>query len=386
MKTFNKYILTIFLIVTGLLSCVASTVRYITVSYDKSFTDHLSISEDNREMDIMVKFVFNEDSNTLTVSLLSYRHLFVFREDSRYKNIIHHNRLIPDDLPYVTDYPENSRFNLSKQFRKAIPKPQKEYIFKRWINYQGLQPVPMNYKMVNDYIDQTFDITNYGNNVSIELGYVVVMEKTPRKKHPDDFTFIAGKNLDITYRIQIERNPCFGLESEMELAGNALEAAQQGYANLKTLYGNGIAPNDNALKTFNEMKALLQQHFQIKGSDSKCQDLKTTWDLYDSYIDSISSLQIQIKPTDAEASSGKARNIDISFLNSMTRQIDRNVSRWLISKDVVEQNDLIKECKDIIEEVNGLIGNYPGNTPEQKRAITLFRQAVGYFRNTCGNK
>ena len=385
MKFKIKY-LPFFIMLMSFLFGKAAAIRDITVAFDKSYTDHVSLSEDNRDMDLMVKFIFDEDKNQLTVSLISYRLLFVFREDTRYNAVVHLNRLITDDLPYVAEAPEKSRFILSKAFRKSIPKPQKNYIFTRWINYQGLQPVPMKYKMVNDYIEQVFDITNYGTEVTVDLGYVVVMEKTPGKKHPDDYTFLAGKDLDLKYRIHIQRNPCFGQEAELELAANTLEAVRQGYSNLKTLYGNGVAPNENALKTFNEMKALLQQHFQIKGSVSNCSDLKETWDAYDNCVDSISSLQIQLKSADENGGEGKTRNIDVSFLNSMSRQIDRNVSRWLLSNDPVEKSDLVKECNDIIEEINGMIGNYAGSTSEQKKAVTLFRQAVAYFRNTCGNK
>ena len=56
----------------------AQTVKVISVSNDASFTDHISLAEDSRDMDIMVKFVFDEQHNRLTVSVLSYRSLFVF--------------------------------------------------------------------------------------------------------------------------------------------------------------------------------------------------------------------------------------------------------------------------------------------------------------------
>ena len=56
----------------------AQVVKEIAVSQKESYTDHLSLKKDTRDMDLMVKFVFNEEANTLTVSLISYRCLFVF--------------------------------------------------------------------------------------------------------------------------------------------------------------------------------------------------------------------------------------------------------------------------------------------------------------------
>ena len=284
-----KYLLTTVLLIFSLSIARAQSVRDIIVTYDKSFTDHVSLASDSRDMDLMVKFIFDEEANQLTVSLISYRYLFVFREDARYGNIIHHNRLDPEDLPYVAEYPEKSRFILSKDFRKSIPNPRKDHIFTKWIEYRGLQPVPMKYKMINDYVEQTFDVINYGNNVMVKLGDVFVMDKTPTKKHPDDYTFVAGKNLNIEYRIKIVRNPCFGLESETELAENTLTAVSKAYQNFSGKYKSGIVETESALKTFNEMKDVLTTQFRAKHSDSPCPDLKSLWDRYDCYVDSINS-------------------------------------------------------------------------------------------------
>lgn len=385
MKCSLKYIIFLLFLCLGYESG-GSVVRDITVSYDKSYTDHVSLASDSRDMDLMVKFIFNEDANQLTVSLISYRYLFAFREDARYGNIIHHNRLDPEDLPYIAEFPEKSRFILSKSFRNSIPKPHKDYIFSKWIEYRGLQPVAMKYKMVNDYIEQTFDVTNYGKNVMVKLGDIFVMDKTPSKKHPDDFTFVAGKNLNLEYRITIVRNPCFGLENESELAQNTLDAIAQAYQNFSSTYKSGEVNTEVELKNFNDIKKVLTTQFQHKNSDSTCPELKNIWDNYDCYVDSIYSLNCNLKTFDKGEGGSFAANFDPSEISTLSRQIDRNVSRWLSSKDTVEKQDIVKECKDIITEINGMIGKSQGNTPEQKKAVSLFRQAEAYFRTTCGEK
>lgn len=376
----------IILLIFGALSVEASSIRNITVSYNKSYTDHISLSTDSRDMDLMVKFIFDENKNTLTVSLISYRSLFVFREDSRYKNIIHHNRLIPEDLPYVVEFPEKSRFLLSKEFRKSIPKPHKKYIFPRWITYNGLQPVPMKFKMINDYIEQTFDITNYASDVNIGLGYVIVMDKTPSKRHPYDYTLVVGKDLDLQYNIHIQRNPCFGMEAEIELATNALSAVTEAYVNFKSSFASSTVDNEKELQNFSNMKSVLLKQFQSVKSDSPCPELKELWDRYDHYVDSISAKHCELKVSKGEETEIAPGNIDSSLINSMARQIDKNVSRWLISKDNVERADLVDECDDIINEINGMIGKSSGATPEQRKAISIFRQAEAYYRSTCGKK
>lgn len=380
-----KYLVcSIFLLFT-LSGAFAQLVRDITVAYDKSFTDHVSLSQDSRDMDLMVKFIFDENRNQLKVSLISYRYLFVFREDTRYSNVVHHNRLDPEDLPYIAEYPEGSRFILSKEFRNSIPKPHKGYIFTKWIEYRELQPVASKYKMVNDYIEQTFDVTNYGENVMVKLGDVFILDKTPTKKHPDDYTFVAGKNLNLEYRIKIVRNPCFGLDSEVELAENSLEAISKAYQNFSDKYKSRELESEETYNVYKEMKQMLLTQFRPIKSNSQCQELKSIWDQYDNYVDSISSINCVLKSAKVDVSGGNI-NFDAAEITTLARQIDRNVSRWLMSKDNVEKQDLVKECEDIISEVNSMIGQSSGNTPEQKKAVALFRQAQAYFRTTCGNK
>lgn len=69
-----------------------------------------------------------------------------------------------------------------KPLRKSI-KPKRKHIFRQWIEYEGLQPQPTEYKMVNDYIEQTFDILHEMADVSITLRDILVMsERTSRKK------------------------------------------------------------------------------------------------------------------------------------------------------------------------------------------------------------
>ena len=137
-----------------LMACSASgqTVREVTVSQGQAFTDHLSLEDDATDKDIMVKFVFDEAANQLTVNLISYRTIFVFREDVRFKPLIKGRTIRPDQLPYVVTYDPTETYRISKLLKSTVPRPRSEYVFHRWIDYEGLQPAPQEYAMVNDYI------------------------------------------------------------------------------------------------------------------------------------------------------------------------------------------------------------------------------------------
>ena len=69
---------------------------------------------------------------------------------------------------------------------------------------------------------------------------------------------------------------------------------------------------------------------------------------------------------------------------SKSRQIDKLVSRWLISDDLVERRDAVTQCENLISEVNAMIGKSTGYTAEQRQVIATFRAAEQYFHHTCG--
>ena len=174
-----------------LLSCLAlqggwaQTVKNVSVSQAQPFTDHISLDDDVTDKDIMVKFVFDEAANQLTVSHISYRNIFVFREDTRFKPAIKGRTIRPDMLPYVVTFDPTEKYRISKLFKSTVPKPRSKYVFHRWIDYEGLQPAPQEYAMVNDYISQTFDIQNKRSSVVVSLRDVLLMDdisKKPNKK------------------------------------------------------------------------------------------------------------------------------------------------------------------------------------------------------------
>ena len=136
----------------------AQNVKSIAVGQGASYTDHISLAEDSRDMDVLLKFVFDEQKNSLTVSALSYRSLFVFRDATRYKSVVHGRRLNPEHLPYVAEADKGTRFYISKSLKKSLPRPHRKYVFNSWIEYDGMQPAQSEYKMVNDYIEQEFQI------------------------------------------------------------------------------------------------------------------------------------------------------------------------------------------------------------------------------------
>ena len=231
----------------------AQTVKNIAVSQEQSYTDHISLEGDVTDKDIMVKFVFDEAANQLTVTLISHRMIFVFREDVRFKPLIKGRRLRPDQLPYVVTYEPKDQYRISKLFKTTVPKPTKKYVFHRWIDYEGLQPAPQEYAMVNDYISQTFDILKKSNSVVVRLRDVMLMNDVSKHINKRRFEIPFGRDLYTEYHVDIQRNPCFGLDEDIASAKAALEGVRKSYNNLRKSFGSGTVDSEESLKTFQDL-------------------------------------------------------------------------------------------------------------------------------------
>lgn len=355
----------------------AQTVKNISVSAGTSYTDHIALSEDSRDSDIMVKFVFDEDNNTLTVSALSYRTLFVFREASRYKAVVSHKNLIPDRLPYVADADKGSKFPLSKGLVKSIPSPKKKYIFNRWIEYEGLQPAPADYKMVNDYIEQTFQILGARNSVSVTLRDLLLLEPVKKSR----WQLLQGRDLNARYQIRIQRNPCLGRDEEIAEAQANVETVKAAYENFNKIYASGTVPSMDALKTYKETKDVLLTQFSAKQGQSPCPLLQKATDQYNHYVDSIANHFCRIE---APEEPGEVKTLDIKMIYAQARQIDKSVARYLVSKDELERYDLVTQCNEIIKDISGILSRYPYvMSAEEENAVRVYRQAEQYFKKTC---
>lgn len=374
----------IFVLISWLWLCGihAQTVRTISVGQGASYTDHLSLKEDVKDMDLMVKFVFNEEANNLTVTLISYRTLFVFWDNVHFKPLIKGRKLRPDQLPYVVEYNPKDKFKVSKLFKASIHKPTKEFFFNRWIDYEGLQPAPQDYKMVNDFISQTFDIQNKRDLVTIRLRDVFLMDKIEKKKY-NLYNIPLGRDLNLEYKITIMRNPCFGLDDELASAKKALEGITTNYATLSKRFGNRLVPTQETKTLLDGLKATIQDQFPPKSVDSPCKDIQETWNKYNLYVDSIAALKCEVESVESTVAASSFSPDGLKILMAKSRQIDIIVSRWLMSKDPIECRDLISQGRRIIDEVNAMVGKRTGNTAEQQKAVATFRAAERYFNSTC---
>ena len=362
----------------------AQAVKDVAVSQEKSYTDHLALKNDSKDLDLMIKFVFNENKNTLTVSLISYRMLFVFWDSVRYKNVIKNRWIKPQQLSYVVNFNFGDQFRLTKPFRNSLSQPYKKHVCKKWIEVDGLQPAEMELNMVNDYIEQTFDIQGKRNNVVVRLRELMLMDEVRQKGASKCYEIGYGKDLNLEYHVTIQRNPCFGLEEEIAAAVKSQEAVQKSYRSLKGKYGKGKVATQEALNNFKELKATLVAQFPKNTDKSQCPDIQQAHDQYNLYVDSIQNMRASVAENPMATIGGsEGRALNAKSIITNARLLDSTVSRWLVSRDEMERADFEKQCRNIIKDTSVMIGSSSGQTPEERNAVTLFRNAEKYFKQTC---
>ena len=379
MKFLNKVIYGLLLLC---ISCTlnAQTVKQIEVTGNAPYVDHISLIPGTTDMDLLVKISFNEPNNSLTVHLISYRKLFAFQSDVRYSQVVRHHKLRPNKLPYVVESDEKAIYKMTKALRKSI-KPKRKHVFSQWIAYEGLQPQPTEYKMVNDYIEQTFDILHEVADVSITLRDLLVMnEQDSRKKTRYDLFFQT--DLNRKYNISIKRDPCFGKEEAIQEFATQVENIKAGYTSLDQKFGrNSNLNTPESAKIFDEMKALLMKQFPRKEGTSACPNIQANIEAYNKYVDAIEKMQCKFQVLKKK----KNAILDLSadYILTTARKIDNNTNKWLLSTDNIEKADLEASCNQAISLIETHVKQATHISPSQQDALNIFNQAKTYFRKTC---
>lgn len=376
------------LIITGIIACMsflmmkAQNAKQITLSAENTYTDHISLSADSRDMDLMVKFRFDEEQNQLTVTLLTYRSLFVFHNDVRYKTVFKHGKLNAMQLPYVVSDESSTTIFATRGLRKQFPKPRKKFVFKRWMSYEGLQPIPQDYQLVNDFIEQTFEVLRARDEVKLSLRHLMIMDVKKKIAGKNIYLLNFLKDLNRSYHITLQRNPCFGKEDEIALAQHSVEAIRQGYETMQEKYGNGKLCTQAQGDQFNEMKKMLLCQYPVVETNQSCERLRGQWEIYNAYIDSISSARCKvIEETQREIVIG----VEPELLYSKARQLDGMVTRWLASTDAIERRDLQLSCLKLVQEVHEWVSSNGLGTEEQQRSWRVFQSAENYYQRSMVN-
>ena len=382
MKDKILFIIAIVLLWTG--SLQAQTKKEVAVSDKVPFVDQLAIKEDDKDMQLTFKILFDEDNNTLTVTLTSPKNLFVFWADVRYKQVFSCKRwLQTEKLPYVVSSNTADKFQLSKNYYKTFPRCRRKYNFAKWIEVEGAQPIAHDLKLVNDSIVQVFTIQDkQAKFVTILLRHVLIMDEKDHKGPGRWYDITYGRDFNEKYHVLIQRNPCLGLDDDIATAEGSLEAIQNSLNWFGKKYASGKVADEISMNDFQEMKRTLVEQFPKTTAVSPCPTVQQAREKYNAIVDSLQLINVTLDTVATDYGSADHANIAKNIL-SYSRMLDNAVARWLVSKDETERADLIDQCRCIIKDTHLFIKENPPVTPEEKHAVYLFYRAEQYYKKVC---
>lgn len=354
--------------------------QVITVSEETPYTETISTKEGAKDMDMLLKIEYSENDNTLNVSITSQHHLFGFKNNSLYKNVIRNKKISLVRLPYkVVSEPEMT-YRLSKNIRNNISGCNDKHTFKAWISTTGLHPQMSDYEMVTETLTQKFDIVG-DTTITVTLGDIMMMERSVSKKNRYDLTFYT--NLHKSYVVNIKRNPCLGKEAELDSTQTLLDEIKDNYTSLASKYPNVENLTQETLLALEEVRIKLETKYEKKETTNECPAIASMLENYNTYVDSIAKLA-DVK---AEFAHKRPRlSMPADQLLAVARMVDTNVALWLVSNDVVEKADLVKRNRKLIDDINKKISNKMRMDTEQTKAYAVFKKAERYFNETCQSK
>ena len=384
MKMRYKKLFIVAMVLLWASSLQAQTKKEIAVSDKVPFTDQMAFNEGDKDLQLTLKLLFDEDDNTLTVTLKSSKSLFVFWSDLRCKEVFTcQRRLKTEKLPYVVSSNTADHFRLAKSYYKSLPRCRRKYVFTKWFEVEGLKPVAHDLKLVNDSIVQVFTIQDEkAKTVALRLRHVLALDEVDHKGSSRWYDISCGKDFDQKYCVTLKRNPCIGLDDDIASAEGSLNAIRKSLDWFQKKYANGKVTDEISMNDFRELKQTLVEQFPKSTVASPCPAVQSARDKYNAVVDSIQLVNVTL---DTIASNGGS--VDHSLIAkdvlSCARMLDNTVARWLVSKDETERADLVELCRNIIKNATLLISENRPQTADEQNAVNLFRKAEQYFRKVC---
>lgn len=384
------------------LSAQEPTVKNIAVAPDSLTEDVIKLPFDDKGVDITVHFTFDEMNNKLTLAISGTRKLFVFERDTYIRQAFRgkwfsRKRMYPEKLMYPVLVQPKTKYYLARKVRKGYKKPRKQHLFNRWIEYSReiRTVVPKEFPLVIDSVVQVFDVHPKATKTSITLRNILVVDPqggilpVPEqvnqyvKKKTTKYEFVHDKDMALTYNINLQRNPCFGMDARIDTMQTAVQEVKEAYLRLMKTSPEGKASSKAEEDVFNQHKEYLLSQYPLRDEHYTCGELQGYIDKYNNYIDSIANAQCLYEDMSAAAAKvekvRKKLGLNAKMLLKAAHTLDDTAAKILVCKDPAQLHDLNELGYEIISSATVAIRQREVTTDEQKYALSQYKKAEKYF-------
>lgn len=387
-------------------------VKAALVSQDSPYVDKLQIPFDDKGVDIDVSLLFDETENILTLNVKGSRQLMVFRNDVYSGDVFHHSflgkrRLVPSKLPYPVLVQPNMKVILSDGVWKSFNKKRSRHLINSWLTGTSKELTPITptiatndspeAALVVESLAQRFRVDPNATEASITLRNIFVIDKDGKivspleiKRNPSaklKYEIVCEKDLNLTYNVKIQRNPCFGQDSLIERTKARINDVKTAYSNLRKACPDGTVSSTQELGVFNQHRSFLLSQFPCITDSSACAAVQEAYTQYNAYVDSIKACPcVYVKPLPAPGTDGNgmpAIGVRASYILDMAHRLDNIVAQIMVSRDATQIHDLINSGNTIVQSLAKAVRDKGLINIEQRAAYQEFLKARSYFRSAA---
>lgn len=378
------------LAVTFSFCCTALAQKEIIVSETEPYMEWLGGKPDVNSYDMRLYVGFNEDANTLTVSLSSMNaELFGFKHNIIYGNVFHGNRKLGfEKLPYKVELDPSTSLQLSKGLKRQIKPNAKMHNFQPWLEYDGMDAQKSSETFPSDSLVQTFRLEPSAQRVTIRLKDCFATErKGSSGKQWNKFSINYYKNLDAEYVIFIQRDPCRKSAAQIDSVVAMHRILSIAHDQLCASFPEGTAKSLQELETFQELRNDLLKSFSKMSANTSCSKLARAINEYNACVDSVLNMTCIIpeeyKSEIVTMIGTNVERIDADGLLYCSRMIDELVAEWLMEENRTAKLSIIQQCNKIIDNGTAMAIGRRVVTDADRKALEVFAQAKEHFRRTC---
>lgn len=379
-KIYQKFTLWAFTLF-ALLLCVGARAESQDVNEPKvnnvelrggeSFADHVSFMAGDKQVEVLLKMLFDEDENTLTVSALSYYDLFGFESDVRCGAVVKFWKFHYEQLPYVVESAEGVVYKIADSFKESLKPKAKHTVFQSWIKAKGASFQMGKYQMVNDYLERVYSVDEEATQVEIFINDLFVMEAVGgRLSKKSKYRIVSKNDLNLAYNVELRRDPCRGEQENIDSSEENLQKIKHSYERLSSMQATRKDnSSQDSLNMFNNIKAGMMEQYVKSKMHSACPLVMQNVEQFNKYVDSLSFVEAYYV----------APQLDAKVFYDAAQSLDRYTTHWSLSAEYLEQADLVIQAKRVIARTGALLQTKYSVNGELENAIELYRRAEANF-------
>lgn len=376
--------------------------RNLLLSANDTVVERLTLppGESGMEVPVTLKFCFDEAANTVTVIAESTGNIFGLQNGARYRNIfksgnINHRggRFLAEKLPYDVQMDPNNSYSMGRMTRNSIgtAKDRKNYYFHRWIESDDMDARSAKTPILGHQLLQVFSLANGQEKAKVSLRDIFTIEhKGASPSSWKKLQFTLHHDFNMNYNLQLQHNPCFGLEEKVAKAKVMVQQLKEQVNKLIAEFPANAPLRPAVYESFMNHRDSLISTFPLNNQQSDCSDLQEVNEEYNKLVNTVIKQRRELSVPTASSSSEVvgsilgAKHLDANALQFKARQLDELVGQWMLNTDKNERLNIRLQCQKIISDAAKLADGKVLDTNEQRHAVKTFQKALEYYRKTVG--